>query len=866
MKHINYKKIIPFLTAVGVFLLLSAIYFSPIFSGLHLEQADLQPGMIHQVQDYHQRTGEYAHWNDAMFGGQPSYLGYSDPLNNIFNPIGSMLALKGRSLDMGVLFLYMLGFYVMLLAFGVNPWIALLGSAAYAFGSYNLIIIAAGHITKAWSMAMIAPILAGIVMVFQRRWWGLILFTLALGLQIRFNHLQISYYTLLTVIILGIVYFVLSVKQKEIKKFLISSAFLVLSAMVAVFPNLGHLLITQDYAQHTMRGGAVLDKARPSDVSSMKDHNPTDRNAKGLDIDYAYQWSYGMGETFSLLVPDIRGGGSSDHRYESNWTNRMNELRSTRPLQADHPGVNQIANRYLQDTYWGNQPFTAGPVYVGSIICFLFLLGLFLVRGPERRWVLIAFVITILMSWGRHFPPNEWLFYHLPLYNKFRAPSMILVIPHVLMVFMGMLALKTIGETKDPLSIKRPLYIAGGITGGICLLFALMPDVFFSFTRETDETYLATLGQSFIDALHSDRKALLRADAFRSFLFIASAFVLLCVFVNKKGKGKVMVLAALGLLILIDLWTVDKRYVNQDNFKTGAELTYQRTPADDLIYAQAAQYGDTRYRVLDLAHNTFNDSRTSYFHNTIGGYHPAKLRRYQDIIDFYLGNQGYRYKSSEQPPTSNPLQQALPSVNWNVLNMLNTRYLMASTQQGQITAFRNPDAPGPAWFVSDIQWVENADQEILALNDFNPATTAVVNKEFKAENKLKNNYPQDSLAKIEWTENPKRSPDIQTYKTQSSREQVAVFSEIYFKDGWKAFLDGKEVPHFRVNYILRGMVVPAGNHEIEFRFEPEIVTNGKIISAIGSIVLISAVTGCIAWLIKRQRKTKHTPEKEVENK
>lgn len=854
MKNIRYKKIFPIAVAVGIFLLLSAIYFSPVFSGLRLDQSDLQQGMIHRVKDYHERTGEYAYWNDAMFGGLPSYFGYSDPLNNVLNPIGSLLTLGGRSLDIGVMFLYMLGFYVALLALGVNPWIALVGSVAYAFGSYNLIIIATGHITKAWAMAMIMPILAGIIVVFQKKWWGLVLFTLALGLQIRFNHLQITYYTLLTVVILGLVRLVFSIKQKELKKYLMSVALLIVAAIIAILPNMGQLMIAQDYAKDTMRGGAVLENARPSDVCNTENITSVERNEKGLDIDYAYQWSYGLGETFTLLIPDIRGGGGSDHRYEANWKNRMEALNSTRPIQANHPAINQTVNRYLQDTYWGKQPFTAGPVYVGSVICFLFLLGLFLVKGPERWWVLIAFIITIVMSWGKHFAFNEWLFYHLPLYNKFRAPSMILVIPHVLMVFMGMLALKILDGVKEKQTVKRPLYISAGIAGGLCLLFAALPDVFFSFSRETDSMYLTTMGQSFVDALHADRKALLKADAFRSFLFIAFAFVLLYVFITKNGKNRNVLFLLLSILILADLWTVDKRYLNKDNFKKRSELVYQRTPADDQIYAQAEQFGDNRYRVLDLAHNTFNDSRTSYFHNTIGGYHPAKLRRYQDIIDFYLANQGYHHESSPEETAANPLRRALPTMNWNILNMLNARYLMAPTQQGQVAAFRNPDALGAAWFVSNIQWVKNNDREILALNDFNPKETAVVHEEFKKENNLKENYVKDSLAKIEWVENPKHSPDIQIYKTQSRYEQVAVFSEIYFKDGWKAFIDSKEVPHFRVNYILRGLVVPAGNHDIEFRFEPTIIRNGKIVSAIGSIVLLSALAGGAVWIVRKRRK------------
>lgn len=855
----NFKKILPHIIAVVAFIVVSLVFFSPVMEGKKLFQSDMAQfdGASKELHDYEKASGEGANWANAMFSGMPSYQIAFPQSNNIFNTIAPPLTLWNRSFDAGIFFIMMLGFYVFMCAMGAKPLISVFSALIYALGSYNVIIITVGHITKAWAMAMIAPILAGMILVFKRKYIsGIIIFTLSLGLQIYFNHIQITYYTLIAALILGITYLIYAIKEKQIKNFAISCGALIIAAVIAVMPNSSHLALNAEYAKHTMRGGSEL---------TIKANDNTNNNEKGLTIDYAYAWSYGVGETLTMLIPDFKGGGSSDNRWESLAENRLQEIQSTQPAQASHPQIQQVINQYAGSTYWGEQPFTAGTVYFGAIVIFLSLLGFLLIKGAERWWLLFATIVSILMSWGSNFMIlNEFLFNHLPLYNKFRTPSMILVIANVTLVITAFLGLKEFFNKEiDNNKKTTSLFISGGIVGGFCLLCALLPDLFASFTSSQDSVFETMLGNSFIQALYEDRKSAFTSDALRSFIFIAIAFVSLFLFAKDKLKKEIIVIVIIGIASVIDLWQVDKRYISNDNYKKTYELEIQSTPALETIKADVEAKNINHYRVYNMAVNTFNDASTSFYVPSIGGYHGAKLQRYQDIISFHLTNPNYVQKDLNDTSLlkTNQIrqffytyQQQIKCPNLQVLNMLDTKYFILPVGQEGGTAIENPEACGAAWFVENIKTVNTADEEILALNDFNPQHTAILNKEFASQLQNKDFSNADQQATIALQESPNKNPDLKIYKTKSTTAQLCVFSEIYYKDGWKAYIDGKETPILRANYVLRALEVPAGEHTIELRCEPDTLKTFNIINLIGSILIVVFLIGAIALPFIKKRK------------
>ena len=855
----NFKKILPHIIAVVAFIVVSLVFFSPVMEGKKLFQSDMAQfdGASKELHDYEKASGEGANWANAMFSGMPSYQIAFPQSNNIFNTIAPPLTLWNRSFDAGIFFIMMLGFYVFMCSLGAKPLISAFSALIYALGSYNVIIITVGHITKAWAMAMIAPILAGMILVFKRKYIsGIIIFTLSLGLQIYFNHIQITYYTLIAALILGMTYLIYAIKEKQIKNFALSCGALIIAAVIAVMPNSSHLAINAEYAKHTMRGGSEL---------TIKANDNTNNNEKGLTIDYAYAWSYGVGETFTMLIPDFRGGGSSDNRWESLAENRLQEIQTTQPAQASHPQINQVVNQYAGSTYWGEQPFTAGTVYFGAIVIFLSLLGFLLIKGAERWWLLFATIVSILMSWGSNFMIlNEFLFNHLPLYNKFRTPSMILVIANVTLVITAFLGLKEFfNQEIDNKKKTTSLFISGGIIGGFCLLCALLPDLFASFTSSQDSVFETMLGNSFIQALYEDRKSAFTSDALRSFIFIAIAFVSLFLFAKDKLKKEIIVIVIIGIASVIDLWQVDKRYISNDNYKKTYELEIQSTPALETIKADVEAKNINHYRVYNMALNTFNDASTSFYVPSIGGYHGAKLQRYQDIISFHLTNPNYVQKDLNDTSLlkTNQIrqffytyQQQIKCPNLQVLNMLDTKYFILPVGQEGGTAIENPEACGAAWFVENIKTVNTADEEILALNDFNPQYTAILNKEFASQLQNKDFSNADQQATITLQESPNKNPDLKIYKTKSTTPQLCVFSEIYYKEGWKAYIDGKEAPILRANYVLRALEVPAGEHTIELRCEPDTLKTFNIINLIGSILIVIFVIGAIALPFIKKRK------------
>lgn len=816
------KKTLTHCGIIFFFFLVAAIYMAPAFDGKVIQQGDTMKwqAMAKEQIDFHEKTGEHTIWNSSMFSGMPGYQ-ITTGVNThvIFTKIKYFLNLNfmGYGGNVGVIFLYLIGFYVCLLALGVNPWLSLLGSLAFGLGSYNIIIIEAGHLTKAYAIAMMAPILGGMLLTFKRNYvWGGILFTVALGTQIAYNHIQITYYTVLVALILGVVYLVYALKDKWFKQLLLGVCVLLVGIALAVGCNAASLFMNQEYAKYTMRGGSEI-SVTPEDL--YKDNEAKSIAASnGLDIDYAYSWSYGKGETYTLLVPGAYGGGSGET------VGTDSEFYKTfRQKQAP--------------LYWGDQPFTSGPVYFGAIVIFLFVLGLFVVKGPERWWILLATILAVLMSWGKNLMGfNSFLFEHLPMYNKFRTPSMSLVIANVTMVLMAVLALKTIFDkenTVDKKKLNLGLYISTSITAGIILLMMALSSN-FTFSGASDIQMAAQYGSQWDmikDVLVKDRKALFMSDSWRSLILVLISAVLMWLYINQKIKQSGIIVGALACLVLFDLWGVDRRYLNESNFITEKRLKLKPSQTDQILDQYAAQFKDEDYRVFDLSVNTFNDSYPSAFHHQIGGYHAAKLRRYQDIIDFYLSRH----------------------INTDVLNMLNTRYVVMQGQSGQPMVQRNPEALGNAWFVDAYQLVEDPNAEILALNAFNPADTAIIDKRF-AQMVQGKSLERDSNSVIAMEHQKPYNMDHLIYKTKTSKDQLAVFSEVYYAPDWRAYIDGKPADYFRVNYILRAMVIPAGEHTIEFKCEAPKLYQLIKVDIVFAILFILAVAGSLVLYYRKEKK------------
>ncbi|MEE1069500.1 MAG: hypothetical protein U0K81_03385 [Paludibacteraceae bacterium] len=788
MQKIDWKQIWtktwPHLVAIVTFVLLVMIYFAPqVFENKQLPQGDMisARGMGHDAREYHEQTGEWSHWSNSMFGGMPYNVTSGVDSKSIFRPISTLMKVSFHGETTAVLWLLLIGFYIFMLAVGSGPWLGIVGAIAFAFGSYNLIIIGAGHVTKGWVLATVPAVIGGCMLCYQKKYIvGFIVTLLATGLNVYWNHQQISYYTLLMLVPLAVTYLIYAIREKKQKQFWTASAALVVAAIMAIAPAMDKLLPTWDYSKETMRGGAVLKGTEDSKAGK-----------SGLNREYAFQWSYGKAETMTLLIPNFYGGSSNYALGEDSDTYK------TVKKYAGSSQAKQIVKSL--PTYWGDQPFTSGPVYAGAIICFLFVLGLLAVKGPERWWLLVAVIIGILLSWGRNLPSlNNWLFDHLPLYNKFRTPSMSLVMTTTAMAMLGMLALRAL--LKKEVELKH-IYIATGITGGLCLLFALFPGMAGGFTAKMD----AQLPEWLSECLLDDRRAMLTSDAWRSLCLILLAAIVLFAYLKIEKMRSGIVIALMGVLILADLWTVDKRFLNDDHFVPKKRNLVTMTEADKQILADK----DPNYRVLNLTTSTFNDAQTSYFHKSVGGYSPAKLRRYQDIIDYYFAG----------------------NINMNVLNMLNTRYVI--TQQG---VQYNPEAFGNAWFVQNIDWVNNPNEEIAAIGNIDLLQKAVIDTCWRT--KVSDGLAMTQPASIRLTNYA--NPGNLFYESESSEDGLAVFSEVYYKT-WKAFIDGKEVPVVRANYILRAIEVPAGKHTIEFRCEDDLLLDTQIVSTIASCLVVLVI-------------------------
>lgn len=774
----------PHLVAIVAFILITIVYFAPeFFENKKLPQGDVQSsiGMGQDAREYHERTGEYVDWSNAMFGGMPYNMCFTQTSKSVFSKLSPAIRIGLPNNTSALLFLYLIGFYIFMLCVGSSPWMGMLGAIAFALASYNIIIIDAGHVSKCLVIATMPAVLGGVILTYRKRYvMGIIVTLLSLGLNVYWYHQQISYYLLIMILALVIAYFIVAIKEKTLKDFFIASFILLGVAVLAIIPAADKLAPTLDYTKETMRGGAVLHGAADSEAGK-----------SGLNRDYAFQWSYGKAETMTLLIPNFYGGSSN---YP------LGDKSETYNTIKKYAGASQ-AKQFVKSvpTYWGDQPFTSGPVYAGAIICFLFILGLMVVPQKERWWLLVAAIIGIVLSWGRNFPVvNNWLFDHLPLYNKFRTPSMALVMTTTAMAIMGMLALKEVIERKVTL---KQIGIAGGITAGLCLIYAIFPSLAGSFRGSVD----AQMPDWLVNAIIADRQHMLTADAWRSIAFIVLAFVAIVAYVKTEKFKSSILIAIIGVLTLIDLWAVDKHFLNDDHFIPKKQQVWTPSEADKQILADT----DPDYRVLNLTSNTFNESKTSYYHKSIGGYSPAKLRRYQDIIDYYFSGR----------------------LNMNVLNMLNTRYVI--TQQGVQV---NPTAFGNAWFVRDIQWVNNPNEEIEAIGEADLRNVAFMDTVWRT--KVQHSVTMTQPAKIELVRYA--NPGNLFYESESAESGLAVFSEVYYKT-WRAFIDGEEVPVLRANYILRAIEIPAGKHQIEFRCKDELLVKSQWVSIASSIVVVLVV-------------------------
>lgn len=803
------KKLIPHLIAVAIFALLTVIYFLPVYQGLTLTQGDVTQweGMSKEVVDWNEKhPDDPALWTNRMFGGMPAYqISMTHPGNFVDSIVRALQVIFPDAVVL--LFMCFVGFYIMLLCFEVNPWLSLAGALAYGLSSFLIVSLEAGHNTKVQAISLMAPALGGVVLAYRKNILvGAALTALFLSMLIAANHLQVAYYTLMMLGVVGVYFLVKQVIDKQIAHFAKATAALLVAGLLAVVPNVSNLWSTEEYAKETIRGGS-------SELKLKKEAT----KGGGLDFDYATRWSYGLGdgEVLSILIPNIKGGSSGGSLSESSNTYKEMMNKGVPPATAE---------QYIKQMplYWGNQPFTSGPVYFGAAIVFLFVFSMLVVNNP-LKWVLLGLsVFSVLLASGHNTPFFGWMFNLLPFFNKFRTPSMALVIAQLCMPLVALMGLNQIlkgqNSTED---LLKKLKIAGGVTAGIVLLFGLLGGMLFNFSAGADKQYYDAGNGWLIDAIKQDRASLLRTDAFRSLFFIAAAFGLLWFFIQKK-LSQSMFIGALAVLFLADGWLVAKRFLNSENFTEQTATNGNRhapTQADLDILKDT----DPNYRVFNVTRDPFNDAMTSYYHKSVGGYHAAKLIRYQDLIENQISKN-----------------------NMNVMNMLNTRYFIVEDPQSkQPMAQRNPGALGNAWFVSNIKWAKDADDEMASLTDFNPATTVVIDERYKSM-VTANSLSVDSSSAIQLAQ---YSPNALTYQSSSSAEGLVVFSEVYYNDGkgWQAYLDGKAVPHFRCNYVLRGMVVPAGSHKIEFKFEPKSVTQGNTISYAGSFALFLLVIGILGF-------------------
>ena len=792
MQKINFKTAIPHLVALAAFLLIAVIYFQPLFQGKKIYQGDIvnYTGMSQELKSYRAETGKEALWTNRMFSGMPAYqISHHTPTN--LTRFADKVLSFNLPKEAAYVFLAFVGFYILLISLGVSPALAIVGALGYGLSTYIFIIIEAGHNTKAHAMAYVAPVIAGVLLAYKGRLLkGAALTSLFLALQFRANHVQISYYLLLILIIYLFFEFASAYKKKQLNTFFKATIVLFFSALLGVGANIEKLWSTYDYGKYSTRS-----------ESELTIDGDQENKTSGLNKDYATSWSYGKMETFNLMIPNFMGGASGSELSKESETYKVLKKKSV-------PNYKNVIKR--MPTYWGAQPFTSGPVYIGAILCFLFVFGAFLVKGKLKWWLLTCTLVSFALAWGNNMMWfTDFFLDYIPGYNKFRTVSMILVIAEFTVPLLGFLAIKELISSKiEKQVVVSSLKYALSISGGLCLFFALLGPSIFSFSSLADGQYPDFL----VSALEVDRAALMRADSLRSLAFILLAAASVYLFYTEKIKLVPFALV-LGILVIADMFPVNKRFLNSDDFvkSNKMERPYQKTAVDSQILADK----ELNFRVYNTTERLDAGARTSYFHNNLGGYHGAKLKRYQELMDMQIAK-------------GNP----------SVINMLNTKYIIRKGSAGNIMASQNPSQLGSAWLVSDLKVVANADDEMTQLSSFNPKNEVLIDKRFNvsAQNFSTNGSIQLSAYQ----------PNHLTYDVNVDEPAFAVFSEIYYDKGWNAYVDGVLNEYYRVNYVLRGMPLPKGKHVVEFKFEPQSVAVGSSIAIVCS-TLIYLLLGFVAY-------------------
>jgi hypothetical protein len=826
MKNFQWKSLLPHAIAVAVFLMVAIIFCKPALNGKVLQQNDVihWKGMAQDLVNYKEKHGHYPLWNNNLFSGMPAYqviLVSDNPVSiGYWHILFTLFLLK----PIGFFFLLCISFYFLSQVLKVNPYIGIMGSLAYAYASFSSIIIVAGHDTQMLALGYVPALLAALLLLYHKKyWWGAALTALFSGLLIQQNHLQITYYFLIIAVFMTISYLVQWIRAKEFKHAVIAIVIALVTGGLGAACNLVNLATTNDYSKATMRNGTLnLDTAKNATGT---------RTQSGLPIDYAFGWSYGKAETFTLLVPGIYGGGSNGELHASSNSGKF--------LAEKGVSDDQVENFTSGlPTYWGAQPFTSGPVYLGAIICFLFIAGMFYLKTPDKWWILAICILAIFMSWGKNFAFfNDFLFNYLPLYNKFRVPTMTLVIPQLLFPVIAMLTLQQFffEETDKEEALKQ--FKKGALVTGGFFLIAVLLYFSFNYVGANDDGFKAQLtkafgtedaARSFYKVLLQDRQNLFGYDLFRSFIFVVLAAGVLWLFIKNKIKY-IYALGTIAILSTVDIIAVSNRYLNENSFQDSDSIDdsyFKPSQADALILKDSSYY-----RVMNLSADVFNDAITSYHHHSIGGYHPAKLSIYEDLLNFQL---------RKQP------------MNFRVLDMLNAKYIIVGNPQtNQPQVQQNPEALGACWFVKAVQFEKDPAQVMKALNTFNPKDTAIVEEKFKSDINISAQFDSASVVKLVNNDN-----DFIEYHSNSGQNQFAVFSEIFYDRGWKAYIDDKESPIIQTNYALRGLSVPAGNHKITFEFKPASFYSSNKIAITASALIWLLIVAALVQTFRKRREDK----------
>ena len=812
----SLKKILPHLYAIIFFLVLAGIYALPALQGKKLSQHDITMSLAgsHESFEFTKQTGEIAWWTNSMFGGMPSFMIHAKYPNSIGSKVGGEL-MGFLPTPINMIFLMMLGMYILLRTLRANIWQAVLGAIGFAFCSWNMVIIPAGHTSKVIALAYAPMLAAGAILCFRGKYLlGAALTALFMSLELYANHVQITYYLGLFLAGYVIVQIIDHIKFGQIKPLVFGLLAFGGGALIGLGNHTMRLWSNAVYSGETIRG--------KSELTSNK------QSKGGLDRDYAYNWSYGIAETGTLLIPNFYGGASGG----SLGGKKSETLKAM--VNAGIPEESAMGYVERGPAYWGEQPGVGGPDYAGAIMLFLFVLGAFIVKNSMKWWLVITAILFVMLSWGKNFPIlNYPVFDYFPMFNKFRAVTMILSLTQLAIVTLAILALKEISDRKPTFNdLKKPFIYALSLTAGFALIFALLPSAFLDFKSANDASMQITgdkaVDAGIISAIANDRESLLRSDAFRSLILILLTAGLLWAWVSNKIKD-VVFYPIIILLVIFDMFGIDKRYFNNDNFvsKSDAEAVFAPTPIDEQILKDKSIY-----RVYDGASSQgiTNDATASYFHKSIGGYHGAKLRRYNEVIE-----------------------QQISKGNMGVFDMLNTKYFTQAPQQqgGQPSVQQNPNAAGNAWFVKEFKLVKNADEEMKSLDKFNPKQIAFIDIRFADQlNSLRIVFDStaNSIKLMDY------KPNLMTYESTVKTEQLAIFSEIYYRGNsdWKAYIDGVYKSHLRANYILRGMVIPAGKHKIEFKFMPETVSKGNTVDLIASILMVGLLGLAIFFEVKNK--------------